>query len=106
MIQSIREITKIPDQKNAVARVIKEAPWFSGCNEKTLNTFLAEGAIRTLSLGQAITRRGQSVSHLTLVTNGVLEVSMSSRDGRRHIVDYLGPGEFFNILPIDRKSVV
>jgi CRP-like cAMP-binding protein len=82
------------------AGVLQRTGWFSTCKAETLRSFLDEGAIRLLQRGETLSRRGQPVEHLSLIVDGVLEVSATTDLGKRHVVRYLEPGQLMNLIPV------
>lgn len=86
---------------------IAQVPCFTGLESVVLERLAAHCRIRLLSSGEVIARRGQSQSHLVIVRSGALELSLHSREGKRHVLTYLKSGELFGLVPaLDGREVI
>lgn len=87
--------------------VIEQASWFQGCHRDTLQAILDKAVARELRLGDTLSRCGDSIQKLTLIIDGVLELSVTATSGRRHIAGYLGQRDFLNLVPfLDAQGAV
>ncbi|MFC4528163.1 Crp/Fnr family transcriptional regulator [Dyella halodurans] len=82
-----------------IRTVIEQAPWFEGGRPETLAALLDHATARQLRRGDSLSRSGERIQQLTLIIDGVLEVSFTARSGRRHITGYAVQGELFNLVP-------
>jgi CRP/FNR family transcriptional regulator, cyclic AMP receptor protein len=72
----------------------------------TVDTIVNDGVIRKLRQGNSLCHRGEPANHLALIINGALEMSQTSRSGRRHVAGYLGSGEFVNAVALLDDEIV
>lgn len=85
----------------ALARkVLHHATWLEASSSATRNEFIREGSLRIFSSREEISRRGDSIGALCLIIDGSLEVSITSIDGNRHILNYLEAGQIMNLIPL------
>lgn len=66
----------------------------------TLERLLADGVVRCHADGHCLNDRDDPVDSLQLVLRGSLEVGVEGTDGRRAICWYVGPGQWFNMIPV------
>ena len=79
---------------------IKRVPWFAGVAEAALERLAAHSRGRTLAAGDAVSRRGQPQPLLSLIQSGSLELTIHGREGKRHVVRRLLPGDVFGLIPV------
>lgn len=66
----------------------------------TVEQLLAAGTVRRHADGTCLTVRDDPVDSLQLVLAGSLEASVEGAEGQRAICWYVGPGHWFNMIPI------
>ena len=71
---------------------------FRDCAAATLDSLVHQGSVRILGKGQALIRQGDNLHALYLLVHGKLEISVTRRDGRRHMVGYVGVGNFVGLV--------
>lgn len=87
--------------------VIEQASWFQGCHRDTLQAILDNAVARELRLGDTLSRCGDTVQKLTLIIDGVFELSVTAKSGKRHIAGYMGQRNFINLVPfLDAQGAV
>lgn len=86
-------------QSAQVAFLLRQVSWFSGCKPASIQALLERGRVRQLARGEALSRRGEPVAQLCLLLKGVLEMSLSTAAGKRHVESYLNPGQLTNLIP-------
>lgn len=65
-----------------------------------MDSLLVEGVLQRLERGQTLCRQGEQIEHLCLIVEGSLEVSTTTRSGKRHVVRYLEPDQVMNLIPV------
>ncbi len=80
--------------------VLRRTSYFASCRADTIERFLKEGKVRLLRRGEVLARCGQDVDHMCLIVDGTLEMSMTGKSGKRHVVRYLEPGRMVNLVPL------
>lgn len=94
-------------QSVLAAKVLKSSTWFGDCKPDSLQLILSGGTLRTLERGSFLSRRGEPVSELALLVDGVLEVSSTAPSGKRRVLRYLEPGQIMNFIPfIDEQGAI
>ena len=89
-----------PELKQQGRTLLGRALGFHDCAATTLDALVRHGAGRTLGKGQALTRQGELLHAMCLLVHGALEVSVTRRDGHRHMVGYIGVGDIVGIIGI------
>ncbi|MFC4523753.1 Crp/Fnr family transcriptional regulator [Cupriavidus pinatubonensis] len=86
---------------------MRQTAWFADCSAASLRDICASAHVRTLPRGTTLTRRGEAVSSLCVVIDGLLEVSTTTRSGKRHILGHLQSGQLMNLVPfIDEQGAI
>jgi CRP-like cAMP-binding protein len=87
--------------------VLRQTAWFADCSAASLSDICASAQLRMLPRGATLTRRGESISSLCVVIDGLLEVSTTTRSGKRHILGHLQAGQLMNLIPfIDEQGAI
>jgi CRP/FNR family cyclic AMP-dependent transcriptional regulator len=79
---------------------LSQLPFFAGLGEDDLAKIAPYIHERTFSPGQMIISEGEPCQAVYFVVRGVVRVHRLSLEGREHVLAYLGPGEFFNVVPV------
>jgi CRP-like cAMP-binding protein len=82
----------------AVRRLLGAALGFRDCTARTLDAMVDGGRLRILAKGELLSRRGERFDKLCFVAQGSLETSVLRRDGHRHLISYLQPGDIAGIV--------
>lgn len=88
-------------------KVLRETWWFARCSAASLEAICEQAPVRVLRRGEKFTSRGETVTSLCLVVEGILEVSTTTRAGKCHILGHLHAGELMNLVPfIDEQGAI
>jgi CRP/FNR family cyclic AMP-dependent transcriptional regulator len=82
------------------AQTLRQLPLFAGLGDDALLKIAPYIHERTFSPGQMIISEGEPCQAVYFVVRGVVRVHRLSLEGREHVLAYLGPGEFFNLVPL------
>lgn len=86
---------------------LQRVEWLGVAGEDLLHTLVAQSRWVDLRDGEVLARRGQVLDNLIVVSQGQLELSMTGRNGRRHVVRTQGMGDVFGLIPlIDGETVI
>lgn len=86
---------------------IAHLPWFAGLEAPLLERLAAHCRPCELQSGEAVSRRGEPQTRMSIVQSGRLEICIHGREGKRHVISYLQPGEVYGLIPvIDGGSAV
>jgi CRP/FNR family transcriptional regulator, cyclic AMP receptor protein len=89
------------------ATVLKRCAWFGDCSPESRKAIIESANIRVLKRGSVLSRRGDSISELAMVIDGVLEVSVTAQSGKRRVLRYLEPGQMMNLIPfVDEQGAI
>jgi len=91
-------MTPFPAQ--SAFETIKQVPGLATLDDRVIERLALHSRAIALKAGEALSRRGQPQTRLSLVQGGSLEVSIHGREGKRHVVRYLGRGDVFGLIPV------
>ncbi len=99
---SVRTQTHSTQQANALLarRLLGNAVGFRDCAAGTLDAMVAGGTIRLLGKGELLASRGDHFDKLCIVVQGSLETSLLRRDGHRHLISFLQPGDTAGMISL------
>lgn len=81
-------------------RTLSEFILFAGLDEQTLAGIATHIREHTYDPGQIISFAGEPCDGVHLVVRGVVSIRRLSIEGREYVLDYLGAGECFNLVPV------
>lgn len=94
------EIVSTSALQTLARRLLRENPVTQGATHSTLNRLWDESVVRRHANHSCLIVRDQPVDALQLVVKGSLEVSVDGPDGTRAICWYVGPGQWFGMIPV------
>lgn len=59
-----------------------------------------EARIVRYGKGEAVTRLGQHFHHLAVIADGQIELTVTNREGKRHVLAVLQPGQLYGLAPM------
>jgi CRP/FNR family transcriptional regulator, cyclic AMP receptor protein len=71
---------------------------FCNCALLTLDGLAEQSRVQILNKGQALTKQGKHLQALCLLIHGSLEISVTRADGHRHMVGYVGVGNYVGLV--------
>jgi CRP/FNR family cyclic AMP-dependent transcriptional regulator len=77
----------------------QRAALFAGLDEGARRELAPYWQRKSYPAGAMILLEGEPRREVYAVARGVVRLRQSSREGREHILGYLGPGSLFNLLP-------
>lgn len=95
-------MTSFAESSNKVLALslIGKALGFRDCKQLTLTTLINEGQLHTYGRGEAIVRKGSPFDVLCLVVRGSVETSINPKDGHRHLISFLQPGDVAGVIGV------
>lgn len=75
-------------------------PWFAGLEAAVIERLAGSSRQRALRDGEAVSRRGEPQTSLSIVLSGSLQISIHSREGKKHVTRFLQPGEVYGLIPV------
>jgi CRP/FNR family cyclic AMP-dependent transcriptional regulator len=89
---------------HGIAQALRAVPWLAACGDEVIDALAAHARLQAVADGAAVAWRGRHDDRLLVVVRGMLEVSMASPEGRRHVLNVIGPGTVFGLIPVlDRQ---
>lgn len=97
-----KTIRSLPSQDlQAQARaLLGRAVGFRDCDTQALDELAHAGQLRSLARGEYAVRRGDRAPSAWFLVDGLVEASLTHRDGQRHLLGLLLPGDFFNLMGV------
>ncbi|MFM8755499.1 MAG: Crp/Fnr family transcriptional regulator [Limnohabitans sp.] len=87
------------DREQVVA-VLRAVPWLANVRDETLDLLAQSARLELHTAGAQVGRRGGVCTHLIVVIRGTVLVGFDMPDGRRHVINLLGPGQFQSLIPL------
>lgn len=81
-------------------QALRTIPWLKRIQEVTLQKLAKAARLEQNPSGSQVGYRGRECSHFMLVVQGTVLVGFNTADGRRHVVNLLGPGQFQSLIPL------
>ncbi len=79
---------------------LKSMPYFEGLGPAALADLAARARQRTYARGELIVLEGEPPQAACFVVSGQVRIYKLSAEGREQVLDRLGPGEGFNLVPL------
>jgi CRP/FNR family transcriptional regulator len=83
-----------------VTRTLSEFPLLAGLDQAALRDIAVHVGEATYQPGQIIALAGEVCQGVHMIVQGEVSVRRLSLEGREFVLDYLGPGECFNVVPV------
>ncbi|MGT2434199.1 Crp/Fnr family transcriptional regulator (plasmid) [Cupriavidus basilensis] len=94
-------------RSEAAQSVLRQTIWFADCSAVSLQDLCTAAQVRQLPRGAVLTRRGEAVTSLCIVIDGILEISATTRSGKSHILGHVQRGQLMNLIPfIDEQGAI
>jgi CRP/FNR family transcriptional regulator, cyclic AMP receptor protein len=81
-------------------------PWLRSCGDAVLDQLAAGATLEHVADGASVAWRGRQTTHLLVIAHGALELSMTSAEGKRHVINRLSPGQVFGLIPLLDESAL
>lgn len=88
-----------------IQRALTRVHWLQASGEAALQYLAAHSSLDQVADGTTVTWRGRQMTHLLILVSGVLELSISNAQGKRHVVNRHEPGQVFGLIPVLEDSV-
>lgn len=80
--------------------LLKSIPYFAGLSAPALADLAARASLHTYARRELIVLEGEVARAVYFVMNGQVRVYKVSPEGREQVLDRLGPGDSFNLVPV------
>lgn len=94
------KITSRECRKKLARGVLTRSAWLQGLDDSPIDRFIENAKMIEVTDGSAVCRKGESVQHFSCLIEGVLDVSLTSKTGKRHLLVCLEPGQPVNIIAL------
>jgi CRP/FNR family transcriptional regulator, cyclic AMP receptor protein len=88
------------NSSHLISETLLLVPWLAAAGTTVVSQLAMQSHVRSHRNGEEVARRGQTLNHLIVVANGKLESSMTSANGKHHVVGYLTRGMVFGLIPV------
>ncbi|MGH8433767.1 MAG: Crp/Fnr family transcriptional regulator [Pseudomonas sp.] len=91
----------------SIEETLRLVPWIGACDQALVSALAGQSRQVSLREGESLARRGRSLDNLMVVSDGEVELSMTGRSGKRHVIGHLQRGQIFGLIPVmDGGSVI
>lgn len=80
--------------------VLRNIPWLARIHPDTLEALARSARLESHPAGTQVGWRGRRAHHFLVVVRGTVLVGFDGPDGRRHVVNLIGPGQFQSLIPL------
>lgn len=84
--------------------ILHQVPFYRGLSHKGLTRIAGDYRDIGNEPGDTIYRSGTTVTHAYVIATGKVKLIVHSDKGQNVLLDVLGPGEFFGILPVGNTT--
>ena len=85
---------------DGVADALSQSSLFSGLDDEILRRMATHVRVRTFSRGQAMAWEGAPARAVYVIVRGEARVYRVSLEGREYVLNHMGPGEVFGLVPV------
>jgi CRP/FNR family cyclic AMP-dependent transcriptional regulator len=85
---------------DVVSRTLSEFDLFAELDETALREIAAHVSESKYAPGQIIALAGEPCDGVRLIVQGEVSLQRLSTEGREYVLDYLGPGDTFDLVPV------
>lgn len=85
---------------DVVSRTLSEFDLFAGLGTGALREIVAHVTESTYDPDQIIALAGEPCAGIRLIVQGEVSLQRLSMEGREYVLDYLGPGDIFELVPV------
>lgn len=86
------------DSEETRRRVLRQTRLLADCDYPVIERLAAASHIERAQEGEVISLRGQQSTHFFVVTSGLVELSILTHDGKRHINNWISQGESYGLI--------
>lgn len=83
---------------------LRLVPWLTNLPDHALQDLIQASRLMSFQDKETIARRGRALSHLLIVRQGRLSLSITGRSGKRHVFGQLQAGQVFGLIPVIEQS--
>ncbi|GAB2461513.1 Crp/Fnr family transcriptional regulator [Comamonas humi] len=87
-----------------IRKALAHVPWLQASGEAALHYLADQASLDQVADGTTVTWRGRQMTHLLVPVRGVLELSITNAQGKRHVVNRQEPGQVFGLIPVLEDS--
>ncbi len=87
-----------------INKALANVSWLNACSEAALQYLAAHATLEQVADGTTVSWRGHQMTHLLIPAQGVLELSITNAQGKRHVITRLEPGQVFGLIPVLEDS--
>jgi len=80
--------------------LLKSIPYFAGLPAPALADLAARASLRSYARRELVVLEGEEAQAVYFVMSGQVRVYKTSAEGREQVLDRLGPGDSFNLVPV------
>ena len=92
------------DDSLTIQGTLRLVPWLASLPDDALQELVQASRLVSFQDKETIARRGRTLSHLHIVRQGRLSLSITGRTGRRHVFGQLQAGQVFGLIPVIEQS--
>jgi CRP-like cAMP-binding protein len=80
--------------------VLSKVPCFKGVESGLMAQLAAQAHVVRYQNGEVVTHLGQHFHHMAVIADGQIELSVTNRAGKRHVLNVLRAGQLYGLIPM------
>lgn len=88
-----------------IKKTLTQVSWLNACGETPIAYLSAHATLDHVADGTTVAWRGRRMTHLLIPVRGTLELSITSAQGKRHIIPRHESEQVFGLIPVLDDSV-
>lgn len=80
--------------------ILHQTPCFHGIESALLDQLANQARVVRYQNGEVVTHLGQHFHHLAIIVDGQIELSVTNRAGKRHVLNVLRAGQLYGLIPM------
>lgn len=92
------------EKTTKIRKALAKVTWLNACGEETLQHLAEQSSLDQVADGVTVTWRGRQMTHVLVPVQGILELSITNTQGKRHVINRQEPGQVFGLIPVLEDS--
>jgi CRP-like cAMP-binding protein len=80
--------------------VLQKAACFAQVETPLMGELAGQAQVVLYQKGEVVTRMGQHFNHLGVIAHGQIELSVTNRAGKRHVLNVMQSGQIYGLIPM------
>ena len=101
---AIEGLLVMQEKSIRIKKALSQVSWLNVCGEAALQYLADRALLDQVADGVTVTWRDRQMTHVLVPVKGVLELSITNAQGKRHVINRQEPGQMFGLIPVLEDS--